>query len=55
MVSLIVALTAWISMFLTIWLMIFRIVPRNDLFTWGFFILFFLLAGFAGGARDAKK
>ena len=43
------------SLIAQIWLMIFRMIPRNDLFVWGFFVAFAVMAFFAAAVRNADK
>lgn len=54
MVSTIVLLASWASIFGLTLLMIFKLIPRNDLFTWGFILIYLILALFAQTWRDMK-
>ena len=55
MVSTAILIASWVSLFLLSWLMILRVIPRDDLFIWGFAIMFAVLAFFAEGYRLASK
>lgn len=55
MVSTIISLAGWTSLFALSWLMILRILPRNDLFVWGFCLIFAVLIFFAEAWRASKK
>lgn len=46
---------SWVSIFAQVWLMIFRIIPRNDTFVWAFMFVFALLIFFAEALRVSKK
>lgn len=35
---------SWISKFVMIWLMILRVIPRNDLFSWGIFLALWIIS-----------
>ena len=55
MVSTIISLVSWASLFLLSWLMILRVLPRNDLFIWGFALIFAILIFFAEAWRASKN
>ena len=52
--SQVLAIVSWGSLFVEGWLLILRAIPSDPL-SWGFYVLFFVIAIFASAFASSKK
>lgn len=54
-VSKIVLLMSWVSKFVLFWLMILRVIPRNDFFVWAMLFVFFVMSLLTSASATARE